>query len=135
MLRARFLVSALVALAACGTPQERCIRTATSELQKIDTLIAEVEGNLARGYGYKTVYDMDTEFTLCTALERMTRPGHSVSNAGVFCTRDVMVERQEPVSIDPAAEKRKLDALKARRAALVKSSAAAVSQCKSTYPE
>jgi len=134
MRRAVFLVPALIALAACGTPQERCIRSATSELQKIDALIAEVEGNLARGYGYKTVYDMDTEFTLCTAMERMPRPGHTAASS-VFCTRDVMVERQEPVSIDPAAEKRKLAALKARRAALAKSSAAAVAECRATYPE
>ena len=44
-------VLSLIPLAACGTPQEQCIGAATRDMQVVNRLIAEVQGNLARGYG------------------------------------------------------------------------------------
>src|SRR5690606_21382542 len=44
------LVALVLMIAACGTPQERCIDDATRELRRIDGLIADTEAALARGY-------------------------------------------------------------------------------------
>ena len=41
----------LALLAACGTPQEQCIGRQTREYRTVAALLAEVNGNLARGYG------------------------------------------------------------------------------------
>ena len=47
------LLALPLVLAACGTPQERCISQNTSEFRTVSRLLAEVEGNLARGYAWE----------------------------------------------------------------------------------
>ena len=64
----RILVAGLmVALAGCSTPQDRCIGSVTRDLRVVDRLIAEAEGNLARGYAYETVVVRQPTFIDCTA--------------------------------------------------------------------
>ena len=51
-------------LAACGTPQERCISRNTSEYRTVARLLSEVEANLARGYAWEEREYMRTEWDL-----------------------------------------------------------------------
>ena len=60
-----FAILALpLTLAACGTPQERCIAKNTSEYRSVARLLAEDEGNLARGYAWEERQVVDTVLTL-----------------------------------------------------------------------
>ncbi len=120
----------VLAVTACGTPQEQCIRANTKELRQVDGLIAETRANLSRGYGYdeQTVTDWDWEPCF------PSRP--NVAGTG----RDMCWEPYErtvrkPVAIDPAAENRKLAALTARRKVLASQATPAVAACKAQYPE
>ena len=117
-------------LAACGTPQERCIRSATQEVRTLDRLIAETEANLARGYEYESREVVRHVWTWCNDyIGRDRRPVRHMCFEPVFRT----VER--PVAIDPEVEARKLDGLKTRRAALARRAAAGVAQCRAQFPE
>ncbi len=66
----------VLALTACGTPQEQCIRANTKELRQVDALIAETRANLSRGYAYdeQTVTDWDWE--PCFPAGQSGGPGH-----------------------------------------------------------
>ena len=46
-------LSVLSVLAACGTPQERCISRNTRDLRTVEKLAVVVQGNLDRGYAYE----------------------------------------------------------------------------------
>jgi hypothetical protein len=48
-----FPILGLALLTACGTPQEQCVARNTRDLRTVDKLIAEVQGNLARGYALR----------------------------------------------------------------------------------
>ncbi len=118
----------LAALAACGTPQEQCIRRATQEVRTLDQLIAETEANLARGYAYEErevvrhVWQRCDDFIGQIPHRRM-------------CLEPVFDTVKRPVAIDPEVETRKLEGLKSRRAALVKSAQAEIAACRAKYPE
>lgn len=120
-------------LAACGTPQERCIRQHTVEYRNVSQLLSEVEGNLARGYAWQEREVTRTEFGECRDIRR-NKEGEPefVSRP---CWRDVTDTERFRVAIDPAAEMRKRDNLAARKAALSDQAAAYVSACKTAYPE
>ena len=80
----------------------------------MDSLIAETEANLARGYALVPEVDVVPRLTFCTGYY-----GHHRYYGGVnFCTGDYLVERDVPQAIDPVAERRKLSTLRARRRAL-----------------
>ena len=117
----------LAALAACGTPQEQCIRSATREIATVDRLIAEAQGNLARGYSYETREVTRWEWERCDDWVPGTPPR--------MCWEPVTDWVRKPVAIDPAAEKRKLAALKERRAVLARQAETSVAACKRQYPE
>jgi hypothetical protein len=115
----------IAVLAACASPRERCIDTATQELRVIDALIAETRANIERGYavarepGVRSrlvfCYDPpDEPFTFCPAYE------------------STVVER--PVAIDRAAERRKLASLQERRAELLPRVRAEIAACEARYP-
>ncbi|WP_138465005.1 hypothetical protein [Poseidonocella sp. HB161398] len=103
-MRALFL-PALLLLAACGTPQDRCSSNLTREERRLDRLIAETRATLARGYDYETEYrDVNVGMTLC----------NRGPNIG-WCLDQRTQPVRRPVAIDPESEKRKLDALLLRR--------------------
>ena len=54
MIRLCLTLASVLLLVACGTPQEQCIRKATSQTRMLNRLIAESQTNLARGYTYRT---------------------------------------------------------------------------------
>ncbi|SCY37739.1 hypothetical protein [Paracoccus tibetensis] len=128
------LIAALpLALAACGTPQEQCISRNTSEYRTVSRLLAEVEGNLARGYEWRERQVLRSRFAQCQYVSR-DRDGNQV--IGTYgCWRDYTDSERYRVPIDPAAETRKRDNLVARRAALAPGAQQAVEACRAAYPE
>lgn len=123
----------VLALAACGTPQERCISRNTSEFRTVSSLLADVEGNIARGYAWEERQVTRTRFEQCQTVTR-DREGRAVITTH-GCWRDVVESERYRVPIDPAAEARKRDGLIARRDALSRGAEAAVAACRAAYPE
>ncbi len=122
----------LLSLAACGTPQEQCIRRSTVELRKVERLIAETQGNLARGYAYEEDTITTHQWVACIA------PGSGVAGRPVRTTMcfepETRTIRRE-VPIDPAAEERVLANLIAKRGQLAKAAEPAIAACRTAYPE
>lgn len=122
-----------LALAACGTPQERCISQNTREYRTVSTLLAEVEANLARGYAWEERQVVRDRLTQCRYV-RHDKKGNAIVQY-TPCWRDHVETERYRVPIDPAAEARKRDGLAARKAALAKQAAASVQACKTAFPE
>lgn len=120
-------------LAACGTPQQQCIGRNTGEYRAVSALLAEVEGNLARGYAWEEREVTRSRFGLCQRVVRQADGTAVVVEQG--CWRDVVDTQRYRVPIDPAAETRKRDNLAARAAALKDRAEAAVTVCRAAYPE
>lgn len=120
-------------VAACGTPQERCIDRNTSEYRTVAKLIAEVEGNLARGYAWNERQVHRVELDDCPVVVRGKNGERRVTYR--TCARNVVDTERYRVPIDPAAETRKRDNLVARKTALSRPAARAVDACKAAYPE
>ena len=120
-------------VASCGTPQERCITRNTKEYRTIASLLAEVEGNLARGYAWeeRTVSRMEMDDCEVMVRDRDGRRGFITRS----CMRNVADTERYRVPIDPAAETRKRDNLIARKKALTPPAMGAVKACKAAYPE
>lgn len=123
----------VLVLTACGTPQEQCIRRNTSEYRTVSGLLAEVEGNLARGYAWRERTVTRTQLDDCRGFMR-NKNGDRVLVSRP-CLRDVADTERYRVPIDPAAETRTRDNLIARKAELARSANAAVSACRAAYPE
>ena len=129
----RLVLPVLLVLSACGTPQEQCINAATRDLRVVDRLIAETEGNLARGYGYQEVTVWTTRWVPCGPP-----PPHAEGEPlpePQLCLDEVPETIRKPVALDLAAEAQKLAGLKAKRAALAKAAAPQIAACKAEYPE
>lgn len=122
-----------MALAACGTPQDRCINRNTSEYRNVSALLADVEGNLSRGYAWEERQIVRSRFTQCDRVIRRNDGTSVLSTYG--CWRDYVDVERYRVPIDPAAETRKRDALKSRRDSLTASASATVKACRAAYPE
>jgi len=121
---------ALLFLAACGTPQERCIRNATEEVRILDQLIAEAEANLARGYGYEQDQVIRYSYGHCGYYH-----GHDGHRYPRRCFEPYTDTVSRPVAIDPEVETRKLAGLQSRRAALAARAAAGVAACRQAFAE
>ncbi|TKA96016.1 hypothetical protein FAZ78_13740 [Cereibacter changlensis] len=125
-----------LALAACGTPQERCVYRETRDLRTVDSLIATSQLNLSRGYAMedKVIYEPVWE-TCGDRFRRNKKTGEVVAVAPRLCleTRPRTISR--PKAIDLAAEARLLASLQAKRTELAREAQASVSQCKAQYPE
>ncbi len=126
-------LTSVVIVASCGTPQERCISRNTREYRTISSLLAEVEGHLARGYAWeeRTITRMDWD-----DCGYVYRDGDGVRRFGTrSCMRNVADTERYRVPIDPAAETRKRDNLIARKKALTPPAMSAVNACKAAYPQ
>lgn len=129
--RAILASTLLLMLAACGTPQEQCIRRETAELRKLDALVAELRKTLARGYAMRSETYTQPVWQVCS----VTRDASGAVIASHYCWQREEFTRRVPVAIEPASERRKLTALEARRAQEARSASRAVAACKATYPE
>lgn len=127
----RPLIAALLLLTACGTPQEQCISAGTRDLRVVDRLIAETEGNIARGYGYETVTTYEPRWVDCTPMPTKKNP----KPASHMCFDEVPVTTRQEVALDLNAEASKLHSLKAKRASLAKAAQPLIAQCQAKYPE
>ena len=123
--------SAVFILTACATPQQQCIRGVTGDLQVVDRLIAETEGNLARGYAYADMVVSVPEFVDCTP--EPTKDDPQPRAAG--CFEDVPETVTKPVAVDLHAEAGKLAGLKEKRAELAGAAAPAVADCQARFPK
>lgn len=130
-MRAGLVAPLILALAACGTPQERCINNATREIRTIDRLAAETEATIARGYGYESHEVVRHVWARCdrdyVGLGTHLHPR--------MCFVPVSDTVRRPVAIDPVAEQRKLDALRERRASLMARAQSEIAACRSRFPE
>ena len=133
------LALALAALvAACGTPQERCIDSATRDLRVVEGLIAGLERDLARGYTVDHLQVAETRWMPCTGHVYVPgkgdRPGH-YRPVQRMCLGEQVRTVSRPRAIDLAAERRNLDEMRLKRAELARTADAGVAQCRAQFPE
>lgn len=130
------LLLPLALLAACGTPQERCISRVTRDLRVVDRLIDESQSNLARGYALEDRTDYRPEWVECgPPVVVVTEGGEKIVRPGRHCFEQVPYTVTVPVAIDLAHERRKLDQLTAKRRQLARQAETAIAQCRVLYPE
>lgn len=121
----------LSVLAACGTPQEQCINRNTRDLRTVEKLVAEVQGNLNRGYAIEDYIVTVPVWRQCVVptsdptAPTVTRP----------CLEEETETRTRPVAIDLNAERAKLESLFAKRDQLAREAQGVIAQCKAQYPE
>lgn len=123
----------LLALVACGTPQERCISSNTREYRVLRSLLAESEANLARGYAWRERSVVRTQLETCHR-EIINRDGKP-RTVGYDCWRDVVDTERYREPIDPAAERRTRDNLAQKLKVQTAQAKDVVNQCKANYPE
>ena len=126
-------LTSVVIVASCGTPQERCISRNTREYRTISSLLAEVEGNLARGYAWEERTVTRMEWDDCGYVVRDRDGNREFITRS--CMRNVADTERYRVPIDPASEQRKRDNLAAKLKAETPRAEAVVEQCKAQYPE
>ncbi len=119
------LTAIALALAACATPQERCISGARSEQANISAQIGIIEGNIARGYA---IHRQNVPYTFIGTCYDNTRTRYS-------CEKNATRIVETPVAIDIAEERRKLAPLKGRLMAVQARMDANVAQCRAQFPE
>ncbi|MFB2533373.1 hypothetical protein ACEYYB_13520 [Paracoccus sp. p4-l81] len=120
-------------LAACATPREQCINRSTRELRNVSELLAEVDGNLARGYAWEEYQVERTRWRRCDRIARDDK-GQTVVVPDM-CLDDYTDTVRRRVAIDPALEQRKATGLRAKQAELTRKARAQVQACKAAYPE
>lgn len=131
------VVLLLLALSACGTPQERCINGVTRELRTIDNLIGQTELNLTRGYSIEE-YTITREFWVpCGPPVVIIQPDGSRywQPSPQMCIDDADEVIRHREAIDPVSEQNKLDNLRKRQRALTNAAEPAIAQCRLLHPE
>lgn len=131
--RSFWMLGGFVFLIACGTPQERCINTATRDLRILDRLIGETQGNLDRGYAIEEVTRTSSRWTICRAGHPATKD-HPARRAE-WCFKDYRYTVERPKAINLAQEREKLVEMQKKRAVLAQSASPLIAQCKATHPE
>ena len=128
-MRHALILLPLLVLAACQTPREACIGDATRDLNVVNRLIAQTEGNLTRGYGLSERQDLVTRRDTCT----ITNPDGTQST--FRCDRQDVVTTEVPVALDLNAERATLRSLVQQQADLQQRAQATVQQCIAIYPD
>jgi hypothetical protein len=116
---------ALAILAACATPQEQCINTASNQVRTMQTLINTTEGNIARGYAIHRSQEPYEVIDVC----------YDTDGKSYNCFHTEYRTKETPVTIDVAEERRKLAQLKRRLPAEKRKMDAAISNCRIQFPE
>jgi hypothetical protein len=127
------ILSALLLLAACGTPQEQCINRNTRDLRTVEKLIKETEANIARGYALEQVTIYVPVWVQCqiTPLADATKKPRPTR----LCLEDRPQTELRPKAIDLNAERAKLQSLMEKRDELASAAAPIIAQCKAQYPD
>jgi hypothetical protein len=131
------VLSTCLALAACGTPRERCVASVTRDLRVVDGLIEDAQVNLARGYGIRetVVFVPSWEYCGPPVIVQPEGGGSGVVVPAQLCLDDRAQTVRRPVAIDLAAERRKLAQLQEQRDRLARQAEPAIAQCRQLYPE
>ncbi len=116
---------AALGLTACASPYERCMAPVTSEIRKIDRLIAEVETDIARGYRLVPQHEWQRRVGFCATTDNRSR----------VCFVDDAIVVNRPQAIDRAAERSKLAGLQERRAELEAEARRQRSICAAAHPQ
>lgn len=121
-------------LAACGTPQEQCIRSNTRDLRTVEKLIAESQGNLDRGYAIDRYEVTVPDWEPCIRYlpGRNGEPPRPVTS---HCRSWDTEVRTRPRAIDLSQEAKQLKQLQAKRRDLAAQAQSVVAQCQRLYPE
>lgn len=146
-MRRAALALPLLMLAACATPRERCIANATHDLTVVDHLIAQLQLDIARGYGTKqtqvivpmwqpcfpppVVYDHHGDHGDHGHHDR----GHPHFIGPDMCMQNTVQTTTTPVAIDLAQAKKTLAELKKKRVELNAQAGPAIAQCQALYPK
>jgi len=118
----------ILVLVACATPREQCLSQVSRDLRINESLIAEVQGNLVRGYALRNEQRVREVRRTCRGV---TETGETVRTR---CP-DVQVRNvRVPVAIDLAAEQRKLTSLRNQNAQLRAATQAAQDRCVALHP-
>jgi hypothetical protein len=128
-MRPALILLPFLALAACATPREQCISDATRDLRVMNALVAETQGNLARGYALVEQQEIRTIRRTCRGENR------DGSTFRYPCDETQTFTTNRPVAIDLNAERAKLNSLVERRAQEQARSDQIVLQCISIHPE
>ncbi|MEP5762069.1 MAG: hypothetical protein ABJ327_22715 [Litoreibacter sp.] len=117
-----FVFPIIVALAACASPQQRCVDGASKDLNIVQALISDTEATIARGYAIQTTERQLIYTDFCI--------GHGRRSVGVtWCNRSQPVIEKTPIAVDLDAERRKLNDLRVKEAELRSSTASEVQRC------
>jgi hypothetical protein len=135
MIRCTLALAALALLAGCGTPQERCIARETRDLRILDRLIAETEGNIARGYALEEVTVWRDHVTTCLVAQPPNSDGTPNPPVLQLCERERAETVTRPRAIDLNAERAKLSSMRDRRRDLARAAERAVAACRASFPE
>ena len=115
-------------LAACASPLEQCVSAETRELRTLEALAAETRANIERGYGIELRQEVREERGTC---ETRNEAGETIS----YPCQEIEVDEVEvPVTLDLAAERRKLEQLEARIEEERVGVVLAITACQSAYP-
>ncbi len=119
----------LALVAACATPQERCIRQGATEQTRLLNEIKVSEGNIARGYAIHRQTVPETYFYSC----RQVRDGVVV---GYYpCPETYYRTIETPVPIDVDEERKKLRGLKDALPGAQRRAQDAAAQCRLQFPQ
>ena len=130
-----FVLPLLCILSACATQQERCISTVTRDLRTVESLIAQSEGTLARGYALERYETSRPVWRQCGWYPRVNREGRVVAGAPRMCWDDEIETRTRPKAVDLNEERRLLDGLREKRTQLASRAGPALARCEAAFPE
>lgn len=119
------LLPALALIAACATPQEQCINTASNEVRSMKRLMNVTHGNITRGYAIHRSTESYQVTDVCFDKDKKPYTCYDIEYRTV----------ESPVTIDIADERRKLAALKKRLPAAGRKMNAGVASCRVQFPE
>ncbi|NIZ15577.1 hypothetical protein HCZ87_19665 [Phaeobacter sp. HF9A] len=129
MPRAVLLLPALAVLAACATPQERCIREGAREQARLLEEIKTAEGNIARGYAIHRQTVPEIVYQSCPRL-------HDGKVVGYYpCPETYYRTIETPVSINIGEERKKLRGLKDALPGAQRRAQETAAQCRADFPE
>ncbi|GGE08054.1 hypothetical protein SAMN05421774_102523 [Gemmobacter megaterium] len=131
-MRARHTLLVLGLLAACGTPQEQCIRMGARDLHVMDRLIAESRATLQRGYAIEETEVDNWVWVVCGPPPMVNG---QVAGPPRRCFENVPRIERRPKAVNLVEERAKLASMEAKRRQLAQEAAPVIAACKAKYPE
>ncbi|GHD98699.1 hypothetical protein U879_15615 [Defluviimonas sp. 20V17] len=117
----------VLTLAACATPQQRCINQHTRDLRVVEGLIARLKTDIARGYALVPTPTVMPRWVFCGGPYSDDGPG--------MCLIDTPATVARPAAFDIAEAKRQLAQLEVKRRELERTASPAVEACRAAFPD